>query len=118
MKNLWEVDHPYYCEGASYFGSGDMTTEHEYASWAGFIATMGNADEDMNLLFRWDWEEPHGHTEDDNYRDGKLSLFFFHQRKGFHSASYVQVCRNDQEAVRAYLLPKAAKMRQLWEPLL
>ena len=54
LKHLWEVDHPFYCNEGNYYADGCGS---ECASWADFIASMGDADLDMNLLFRFDWKE-------------------------------------------------------------
>lgn len=123
-KHLWEVDHPYYCTEGGYFHSqAQHKTVHEFKSWSSFIAEMGEADPDYNLLFRWDWSENDPETDeptftgDNYYRNGKLSLFFMHQRKGFHSTSVVEVCRADEPAVIAYLQPRLAYLMRLWEPL-
>lgn len=123
MKRLWEVEHPYYCEESNYFGSqSDRQTIFEFKSWADFIEEMGGADKDYNFLFRWDWDEDETddgkptYTGDDYYRNGKLKLFFMHQRKGFHSASLVEVCRADEPTVIEYLSGHWKHMQTMWEP--
>lgn len=121
--HLWEVKHPYYCTEGQYFSSqSSHQTIWEFKSWRDFLAEMGSADMDYNLLFRWDWSELNDADEptyngDDNYRNGKLHLFFMYQRKGYHSTSIVDVCRADEAAVREYLMPRLAHLRSLWEPL-
>lgn len=126
-KHLWEVDHPYYCTEGGYFHTqAQHKTVHEFKSWAEFLEEMGDADLDYNLLFRWDWSETTYDDEgeelpafngDVNYRNGKLSLFFMYQRKGYHGTSVVEVCRADEPAVIAYLQPRLAYLMRLWEPL-
>jgi hypothetical protein len=82
---------------------------------------MGQANEDLNLLFRWDWEPPTDDDEnvvwqgDENYRDGTLKLFYMGQRKAYCSSHHVEVCRADEPAVREFLEKKWAHMQRLWE---
>lgn len=121
--HLWEVKHPYYCNEDHYFGTGscsysDMHPSHH--SWDEFVSGMGKANMDLNLLFRWDWEEPEDRPadRDDNYRDGELQLTYFYQRKGFHIRHTVQVCRSDEPAVIDFLRQHAQHLVRLWEPIL
>lgn len=119
-KHLWEVKHSYYCEAGQYFG-GENTIEN-YKSFADFLAAMGDCDPDYNLLFRWDWSERDDDLNetfngDNYYRNGKLSLFFMAQRKGYHFTHLVEVCRADEPAVRAFLAPRLVHLLSLWEPL-
>ena len=120
MKHLWEVEHDYYCSEEHYFGTGENgPVNQEFESIAGFLEEWEDADEEYNLLFRWDWEEDEEkHFNGDvNYRNGKLKLFFFLQRKGFHLPVTVCVCRADEPLVIKYLKPKLEYMKALWSPL-
>lgn len=120
MKHLWEVDHAYYCNLGNYY-TNDCGTEHK--SWADFLADWGDSDKDYNLLFRWDWKEEDSETGepnykgDDNYRNGKLEIFWLLQRKGIYQFSTVEVCRADESAVIEFLKPRLAHLMSLWEPL-
>jgi len=123
MKHLWEVEHPYYCTEGNFFSSqSNYKTIHEFKSWADFLSEMGDADKDYNFMFRWDWDETDGdtgestYTGDDYYRNGRLGMFFMHQRKGFHSTSIVEVCRADEPAVIEYLRGYWQHMQAMWEP--
>ena len=124
QKHLWDVDHPYYCNEGNYYAR--ESCESYYRSFVDFMAEEGDSDMDMNLLFRWDWsEESHGddgeeHPDfngDVNYRNGRLKLFWMGQRKGLYRWSIVEVCRADEDAVKAFLLPRLAHLKSLWEPL-
>lgn len=117
--HLWDVKHAYYCNEGNYY-SNDCG--FEYKSWQDFLAEMGNLDMDYNLLFRWDWVEEDAEGEpnyngDPNYRNGTLKLFWMHQRKGRFIYNTVEVCRNDEPAVIAYLTPFWQHLRDLWAPL-
>ena len=115
-KHLWEVEHRYYCNLGNYY-SNDCG--HEYKSWAEFMADEGDSDMDYNLLFRWDWQEREDapYNGDPNYRNGSLELFWIGQRKGVYRFTTVEVCRNDEPAVIAYLEPRMRHLLSLWEPL-
>lgn len=118
--HLWEVDHPYYCEEGNYYGGGN---HYKYSTWQEFTAEMGSADENLNLVFRWDWDEEDGETGesnfngDDYYRNGRLKLFYMGQRKAKAYSCEVQVCRADEPAVLAFLRDKWRHMQVLWEPI-
>lgn len=119
-KHLWEVNHSYYCNQGNYFARESV--ESSYKSFADFIEDWGDSDMDYNLLFRWDWQE-HGdngesnYNGDDNYRNGKLLLFWMGQRKGKYQYSTVEVCRADEPAVIEFLKPRLAYLMSLWSPL-
>ena len=119
MKHLWEVDHAYYCNEGNYFNNDCGS---DFKSFADYMAEMGEADFDYNLLFRWDWVEEDDEGEENfdgdvNYRNGKLKLFWMHQRKGRYVYHIVEVCRADEPAVIAYLQPRMNYLLSLWEPL-
>lgn len=122
MTHLWEAKHPYYCEEGSYHGTD---FHHRFGSWRDFEG--GFEDTDLNLLFRWDWDETaydednnevSNYNGDDYYRNGTLKLFFILQRKARLVSSEVSVCRADEPAVRDWLAKRAKKMKTLWEPLI
>jgi hypothetical protein len=109
---LWETEHPYYCAQGCFFERGCHV---EHASWPYFVASgwAGN-DEDMNLLFRWDWCE----GEDEGVPDGeaRLRLYFFLQRKGYPISHEVAVTRDDEPDIRAWLEARWLHMQKLWSP--
>jgi hypothetical protein len=120
-KRLWEVDHPYYCtEGCYYVGSDDFRDVHaEWESWEDFINELSDADLDMNLLFRWDWEVP----DPDDYEDEpvpgeRVLLFMYGQRKAKPMSHTITVTREDEPIIREYLRVRAEHLRKVWEPLL
>lgn len=124
-KHLWDVDHSFYCEQHNYFNrSGeDQPTEFAYKSWSDFLEEMGEASMDLNLLFRWDWQEDDRYgvkqfNGDPNDRNGLLLLFFMAQGKGFHTCARIDVCRADEPAVIEYLIPRLKHLQSLWAPLL
>lgn len=102
------VDHPYYCTEGNYFQNGH---HHRFKSWASFIEEWGNADEDMNLLYRWDILR---NEEDDELR---LKCFYMHQRKARCSSVGVDITNADLPAIREWLGGKWERMRRIWAPL-
>lgn len=126
-KHLWEIDHLYYCCEEHYFGTGGCfkcgrqpsEVNSHFKSWDDFMSNMGDADNDYNLIFRWDWELPEDSKKptDPDYRSYTLSLFYMMQRKGFHRVCTIEVCQSDEPKVREFLTAKWNHMRSLWEPI-
>lgn len=119
MKHLWEVKHPYYCNEGNYYANG---CGDEFKTWAQFHEAHNESDFDLNLVFRFDWQEGEDNgagdfTGDVNYRNGRLLIFWMGQRKGLYRWSEIQVCRADEPAVIAFLKPRWEHMQKLWEPL-
>ena len=118
MKRLWEIDHSYYCSEGNYYNNDCHT---EYKSFADFLADYGDADMDMNMVFRWDWKESDPETGENNfngdvnYRNGKLFLYVVGQRKALLTSKEIEVCRADEAEVIKYLKPRQEYMRALWE---
>lgn len=109
---LWEARHDYYCNEGNYY-SNDCGAEYE--SWADFLSEEGDSDMDMNLVFRWDWRE--GEDWEIPAGQAQLLLFWIGQRKGIYRYSRVTVTRDDEPAIRAWLEPRFAHLKGLWEPL-
>ena len=107
--HLWEMDHPYYCEGSDY----------AYESWADFYDNCGNTDPDMNLVFRWDWivPDPSDHEADEEVPAEVLRVFWVLQRKAILRSTECVVTREDEPAVRAWLEQRAETIRAIWEPI-
>ena len=140
-KHLWEFDHPYYCSEGNYYKNGLNTL---FESWEAFAQPskgrsfndewnlLYDFDDDLNLLFRWDWKkadpsnywivpgDPDDETEAfaEAQKTDTLQLFFILQRKAYNISAEVIVTEADEPAVREWLTTKAAHMRRLWEPLL
>lgn len=117
-SHLWEVKHPYYCNEGNYFNNN---CGQEFKSWAEFHDEEGEADFDMNLVFRWDWREGDDwgakpFTGDPNYRNGHLLIFWLGQRKGIYRYTKIEVCRSDEPAVRAWLQKRFEHVLKIWTP--
>lgn len=130
--HLWEIDHPYYCSEGNYYERGN----HErFESWADFAREgelLYDFDDDLNLLFRWDWKRarredyifegfdgPEAEAEfAEASEHDSLLLFFMLQRKARNMSAEVLVTADDELAVREWLTKKAAHMALLWQPFL
>ncbi len=127
-QHLWEIDHPYYCSEGSYWVPGTRFHEvhQEFEAFDDFLSEWEHADEDYNLLFRWDWKraDPDDYKyeleEDPNFElpADHLQIFYFMQRKARNMSVFVRVTEADEPSVREFLTKKAEHMRKLWEPLL
>ncbi len=113
MTPLWKADHPYYMNEGCWCASGH---HNEYESWSDFLENWGGLDEDMNLVFRWDWRE----GEDWGVPDGEaqLCIFYIMQRKAYTVSCFVKVTRDQEPEIREWLTPKAGHITKLWEPLI
>lgn len=121
--HLWEVDHPYYMQQGCFYSADH---HHEYESFAEFFEEWKTYDDDMNLVFRWDWEAHQPYDEetfkgceetDHSECTDVLSIFFVMQRKAYTVSCAVKVDQDDEGAVLKYLTPKARKIATLWEPI-
>jgi len=121
MTHLWEAKHSYYCNEGNYF-SRESVASH-YDTWDEFMDENGDCDPDMNLLFRWDWDETDEETCESTFRgntaerNGALKLFWMGQRKGLYRYTIVKVSRDDESAVAAFLQERFEHLVELWEPL-
>lgn len=105
-KRLWENKHPYYFSGAS--------TE-DYESWDAFLAEMGDADDDYNLVVRWDWQE--GKDHEVPAAKARVCICYVQQRRGTTHRADVMVTRDDEPRAREWLKAKLAYLMTNWAPL-
>lgn len=112
--NLYEAEHRYYCADCNYFSN---YCSFSYGSWSDFIAVAANEDHDLNLVFRWDWEENEIQEEDPYYRNGTLHLYYMGQRIGLFFIVQVDVCKADEPAIREFLQIKFDKIKSIWSPI-
>lgn len=113
--HLWEIKHPYYCNEGNYYAPGQEQPYHRYESFDGFLFEWGDADLDMNLVFRWDWKKVVDDEDAPEEVRDRLMVFIMGQRKGLYQWCEIDVTEADEEAVRAYLMPRWEHLRRLWE---
>lgn len=121
MTHLWEVDHPYYASHGNYYASPPTDCYQEFASWQEFYESEGDADLDMNLIYRWDWKvpDPDDYTPfEEDVPPETLNLFYIGQRKALARSVSVEVQREDEPAIREWLIVRAEHMAKVWEPML
>ena len=61
-RHLWEPEHDFYGPEASYWGAPAQQGDYiqRFESWADFAAEyMSQAEQGLNLLYRWDWHAWH-----------------------------------------------------------
>jgi hypothetical protein len=113
---LWAPKHPYYCSEGCYFSRECHTN---WPTWSAFFAEMGDADVDMNLVWRWDFM-PEG-VDDGNeppadWTTATLRLFVMGQRKAKPHSHFVTVRREDEPAIRVFLQQHWETIQKLWAP--
>lgn len=126
QTHLWEFDHPYYCSEGNFFQAGQHEVLDSWAEFATPQELLYDFDDDLNLLWRWDWKRADpADYEYELERDpsfelpgDRLLLFFMMQRKARNMSAEVAVTEADEPAVREWLEKKALHMRKLWEPML
>lgn len=113
---LWQANHPYYCSDTN-FRTLDNTGE--WASWQEFHEGWGQSDEDMNLVFRWDWKkaDPDDYDPDEEVPGDKLYVFIMLQRKGDFWAHIIDITDDDEPAVREWLTGRARTITAIWAPI-
>jgi hypothetical protein len=113
-KHLWEIDHPYYCNEGNYYTSESIETEYE--SWSDFFEDQGDADFDMNLVFRWDWRKADAPDKEEWGIDhDTLLIFWMGQRTGLYRYSTVKVTDADEPAIKEWLTKRWQHLVFLWE---
>jgi hypothetical protein len=109
-NKLYEIKHPYYCSDNNYF-SRECTWE--YGCWDDFYEEHHDDDIDMNLIFRWDWDE-HEVSDDEQSTENILQLSVIRQRKGIFGVYLIAVNKEDEPKIKEFLKPHADYMKQLW----
>lgn len=129
---LWEYKHPYYCAEEGYYYNASQVSgwgaPHTYRTFQEFLNEWHDADLDMNMAFRWDWERltPEEYKEErveDLSSDqqnsagnfSELKLFLMMQRKGCKKViTITHMEDSDNELVKMYLKPRWEHLKTLW----
>jgi len=107
QKHLWDYEHPYYCNQGNYFSNDTIST---YETWTDFYEDENNRDMDidMNLIFRWDWDDERG-----------LMFFIIGQRHGVFRSVWIKHPEKEKESeIRTYLQQHFDRMLENWAPFL
>jgi len=124
MTRLWETDHPYYCAESNYLCPRNRISglcEEKFSTWTDFLKECGDLDTDMNLLLRFDWKEGEDwdlppFEGDTSARIAQLCLYYLGQRKGHFYWKIIDVCRDEEPAIREWLAVRFEKIKELWKP--
>lgn len=110
LKDL-AVDHDYYCNESNYYSN---EARLEYETFEEFLNEFGDADVDMNLVFRWDLK-----LKDDSIDNGYyMEIFQMKQRKGiFTPIEVMNFTENDIDSFIKYITPHIEKLKNIWKPL-
>ena len=112
----YAVDHRYYCSESNFYSREPGET---YQCARRFLDDWEDADEDMNLVFRWDikpgWDdsEKEGHP-----KTWRAEVFIIHQRKGiFNPIEIKTITEEELPRFVAYLKRHWDVMQEIWLPL-
>lgn len=116
-KHLWEIDHPYY--GADGY-------PNEESSFAALRASVDASDEDMNVVYRWDWKDYSQPIHDSLFLAGedrseeKLTVYLLMPRKSqFWSISCPIEKHQEFEVLEWLRGPRClGYLQTLWEPVM
>jgi len=103
------VKHDYYSSDSNYY-SNDAGLK--YSSFSDFYDEFGNADVDLNLVFRWDlrWDE-----DTDSYW---MEIFIIKQRKGIYCPVFIEeFTSEDIPDFMKYIQEHAQKLKSIWKPI-
>lgn len=113
MKSrLLDVDHPYYCSESNYYSN---EAAQYFETLTDFLDEFEDADEDMNLCFRWDIKFKNYEDSSEGYR-GQVCLML--QRKGLFKPCNIETI--DEEALprfEKYLQKHWELLQKIWNPI-
>jgi len=108
------ITHDYYCSDSSYYGLNFKT---HYKTFESFYNEMGQADEDMNLVFRYDIKERSATELKEGLSKFYMEVFIVHQRKGRFVPFFIEnIEESDFELINEYLSKKYLKLMNIWKP--
>lgn len=106
LKDL-AIDHDYYCSDTNYYSN---QASLNYRNFSSFYEEFGEADIDMNLVFRWDLKK---HDNKSYY----LNIYIIQQRRGIFTPVFIDYFEEkDIPLFIKYLKPHIKKLRKNWEP--
>jgi hypothetical protein len=107
LKDL-AVDHDYYASDSNYYSKD---AHLNYSSWKYFYYEFGDADVDLNLVYRWDVHK----TDQGSYW---MEVFIIGQRKGKYIPVHIEsVSEDDVPQIIEYLTKHWLKLNSIWLPL-
>jgi len=113
LKQL-AIDHPYYCHSTNYTNND---ARMDFDTMSDFLEEFGDADVDMNLVFRFDVIEK---TDEDDEPLGlfKAEVFIMQQRKGNFVPCVIKSIMGDEVGPFVLYLEKHhQRLMEMWAPL-
>jgi hypothetical protein len=115
--HLWEIDHPYYAADGH---------DERCDSFAELKATVDRSDEDMNVVYRWDWFDASQPIHDELFVDGEdrskeeLRVHLLMPRKSRFWTLRCPISKAQEFEVLEWLSgPRClGYLRKLWEPVM
>jgi hypothetical protein len=115
---LWEVEHPYYGYSEGY--------SEKVASFARLREQVDGMDEDMNFVYRWDWQDYAQPHYDDLYlspaerEEQTFTIYWLMPRKGQFGSLSCPITHEQEAEVLDWLRSDRmlGYIRTMWAPLL
>lgn len=108
LKDL-AIDHDYYASDSNYYSNEAKVT---YNNWYEFQEDYGEADIDMNLVFRWDIYKR------DNDKGYWMQIIIIKQRKGVYTPIHInEVVEEDASQIIEFMKPHLEKILKIWQPI-
>lgn len=101
---LKDAEHPY---------CGTASDSDYYDSADAFLESVSQLDQDLNLLYRWDYDK-------DEYSDNPepyIEFFYIQQRRGRIYSSRVKYAVEDEPKLREYIEAQFEYLKKLWSPV-
>jgi len=114
MKLL--VEHPYHCSTNNYYSNNATKT---YENFSDFLEDFGDADIDLNLIFRFDIHEVEPDDEEGRKEGTYYAwIFIIHQRKGIFGPTIINSFTEEDEIIAIpLLLAHWEVLKKMWEPI-
>lgn len=105
LKDL-AIDHDYYASENNFYSND---AKGVFDNWDAFYREFGEADIDMNLVYRWDISE--------GKRGYYMQVFIIQQRKGIYTPVFINsIEEKDVIQIIAFLKPHLEKIKAIWSP--
>lgn len=106
------VTHPYYCAPNNYYSNESSET---FNTWNDFMNEWGDADEDMNMVFRWDVSLKDDEKPSNGYQ---MNVFYMLQRKGnFYPVTINYISEADLPQILEMITKWGEYMKKVWAPV-
>lgn len=116
-RHLWEIRHPYHAADGR---------EERVDSFTALKSIVDRADDDLNMVYRWDWFDAAQPIHNDPYVDGEdrsteeLSVHLLTPRKSGFWTITCPIAKHQEFEVLEWLSgPRCfGYLRRLWEPVM